>query len=211
VFLNPGNHVLLSNLGSAQILAGNFEAARKTIESALAIQATDSGYSNLGVIHYFMGEFAKSAEMHRAAIAVTPRSDSAWANLGDALYFAGDAEAAAGAYARADELAGERLLVNPIDIEALCSRAWARAMRGDLEAAEANIELALRQAPDDPYSNYYDGLIKLRAGKPEDAERALAKAAALGYPRTLLAVEPHLRALHDVPGFAGLLEGSSGR
>jgi TolB-like protein/Flp pilus assembly protein TadD/DNA-binding winged helix-turn-helix (wHTH) protein len=209
VFINPGNHVLLSNLGGAQILAGDFEAARKSIESALEIQVTDSGYSNLGVIYYFLGEFGKATEMHRAAIAVTPRGDVAWANLGDALYFEGDAEAAAAAYARADELAGERLLVNPIDIDALRSRAWARAMRGDFEAADASIALALRQAPDDPYSNYYDGLIKLRAGKPEEAERALAKAADLGYPRTLLAAEPHLRALHDTPGFAGLLEGSS--
>lgn len=210
VFLNPGNHVLLSNLGSAQILAGDFEAARETIETALELQATDAAYSNLGVIYYFLGEFGKSVEMHRAAIAVTPRSDASWANLGDALYFAGDGDAAAGAYSRADELASERLLVNPIDIEAINTRAWARAMLGEIGEAEAIIARALEYAGDDPYTNYYDGLIKVRAGKVEDAARAIVKAAEAGYPRALLAVEPHLRPLREVPEFASLLQETSG-
>ncbi len=209
VYLNPGNHVFLSNLGSAQILAGEFEAARKSIEAALKIEATAAGYSNLGVIHYFLGNFAKSAAMHRSAIAVTPRSDATWANLGDALYFDGDKKAAAGAYARADELAGERLLVNPIDIEALHTSAWARAMNGEMHEAQTTIARALEYAHDNPYTNYYDGLIKVRAGKLEDAARAIVKAAESGYPRSLLAAEPHLRALREVPEFAGLVQETS--
>ncbi len=208
-FLNPGNYVLLSNLGSAQILAGEFEAAQKSIEAALEIQVSDAGYSNLGVIHYFLGDFEKSAEMHRAAIAVTPRSDASWANLGDSLFFHGDKDAAAEAYARAEELAGERLLVNPIDIEALNTRAWARAMGGEMDEAQEDIRRALEYSRDDPYTNYYDGLIKLRAGHPQDAARAIVKAAEAGYPRTLLAVEPHLRSLRNLPEFASLVRETS--
>ena len=207
-YLEPDNYVLQSNLGGAQILAGEFAAARQSLESALAMQASGPGYSNLGIIHYCLGDYAASAEMHRKAIEVAPRSDASWASLGDALYFLDRPEDAAAAYARAGELAGERLRVNPQDVEALTTQAWARAMAGDIEQAQRDIRRALAQAPDDPYTNYYQGLVLVRAGAIEPAAQAIARAAELGYPLSLLAVEPHLEPLRGEPAFARLIDHS---
>ena len=208
-YLNPDNYVLLSNLGGALILAGDFDAAAKVYEKSLELEQNDEAYSNLGIIYYLRGDYGRSAELHREAVAAAPGSTVSWANLGDTLHFAGDAAGAREAYERAAELAGEDLKVNPRDVEAMSMRAWAQSMLGQAEEARDSIARVLRWAPKNPYSHYYDALIKAQQGDIDGAVLAAETAIELGYPRSMLAVEPHLEPLRSRPEFAGLVGESS--
>jgi tetratricopeptide (TPR) repeat protein len=208
-FLNPDNYVLQSNLGGALILAGDLDAAAKVYEKSLQLEQNDEAYSNLGIVYYLRGDYARSAELHRKAVAASPGSSSSWANLADTLYFAGDTAAAEDAYARTLELAGQDLKVNPRDVYAICVRAWAQAMLGQAEEAHDTIARALRLAPRNPYSHYYDALIKTRQGDIEGAVLAAEAAMELGYPRSMLELEPHLAALRRTHEFAEAVNAES--
>ena len=120
-FLNQDNYVLQSNLGGALILAGDLDAAAKVYEKSLQLEQNDEAYSNLGIVYYLRGDYVRSAELHRKAVAASPGSSSSWANLADTLYFAGDTAAAEDAYTRTLELAGQELKVNPRDVYAIVS------------------------------------------------------------------------------------------
>ena len=78
-------------------------------------------------------------------------------------------------------------------------------MLGELPEARTLIEEARSAGVDDPYIDYIDGLILLRAGEPERAIAALKAAAAAGYSLKLMAAEPHLAGLRDNPDFQAII------
>jgi len=206
VYLDPDNFVAMGNLGSVQLMAGDFAGARQSIERSLDIEANEAIYSNLGIVYYYLGEFDKSADIQRKVVALSPDSHAAWLNLGDALYFSGDETGAMQAFERSAELSRRQLAVNPRNAEALYLLAWAEAMRGAEADAARLIERALSVAPNDPYSHYYDALIHVRQGELELATGSIVAAAGLGYPRSMLAAEPYLRRLRSVAAFTDLLD-----
>ncbi len=67
------------------------------------------------------------------------------------------------------------------------------------------MEKARAAAPDDPYTWYYDALVKLRAGDTAGAMDALEKAASTGYPLKLMAADPLLEQIRDTPRFVAIL------
>jgi adenylate cyclase len=209
VYLNPDNFVLQSNLGGALILAGDLDAAVRVYETSLQLEQNEEAYSNLAIVYYLRGDYTRSAELHRKAVVASPGSSASWANLADTLYFAGDTAAANDAYERALELAGEDLKVNARDVIAICVRAWALAMLGHAEEARDTIAHVLRLAPRNPYSHYYDALIKARQGDIEGAVLAAGAAMELGYPRSMLELEPHLAALRRTHEFVEAVNGES--
>ncbi len=192
VFLDPDNFQARSNLGSALIMAAEFEEGRQVLEESLLIQPIQRTYSNLGVIYYYLGEFAKSVETHRHAVEQAPGQALMWLNLGDSLHFAGQAEASAEAFQRAYQLSSNMLQVDPSDGEAITMLAWSQHMLGDDNAAIESIERGLRLDPEDPYNYYYDALIRYQTGDEEAALKSIAAALDKGYPPGLLVAEPHL-------------------
>ena len=95
------------------------------------------------------------------------------------------------------------------DIESLTYLAWAAAMIGDTNAALVFAERAVDMDPADPYSHYYDGLVRLQAGDPERAIDALEQAAKSGYPVAMLSADPILKDIRDDRRFARLLVGTN--
>ena len=69
------------------------------------------------------------------------------------------------------------------------------AMLGDAGEARELMARASDLAPDDPYTHYYDGLVRYRSGDSDGAIAALGVAVDSGYPAALLAAEPHLESL----------------
>jgi len=205
VYLDPDNHLALGNLGGAYIMAGDFDAARIAIERSLAIEQNEAVYSNLGIIYYYLGDFERSAAIQRKVVEISPRSNAGWLGLGDALHFSRNPAAAQQAFQRSAELSEEQLLINPTDAEALTLLAWAKAMTGTMDEAVLHVNRAIEVDPADPYSHYFDGLIKLQNNQPDAAIDALATALEKGYPANLLAAEPYLKELQSDPGFANFL------
>jgi tetratricopeptide (TPR) repeat protein/DNA-binding winged helix-turn-helix (wHTH) protein len=208
--LNPDNYVLLSNLGSTQILAGDLQGARKSLEQALALESRETTYSNLGVVYYYLGDFEKSVETHRKATETAPESRVAWANLADALYFSGDTDAAQAAFKRAAELSRQHLAINPADTEAILTLAWAECMLGNAEESNMLIQRAISASPDDPYAHYYDGLIKNINGDYAGAQEAMRRAADMGYPKIVLGMDPYLHKLRLASDFENWLHEPAG-
>jgi tetratricopeptide (TPR) repeat protein/DNA-binding winged helix-turn-helix (wHTH) protein len=192
VSIDPNNATARSNLGSALTLAAEFEEARQVLEETLALQPIAETYSSLGIIHYYLGDFDKSVEKLRRAAELTPSGALIWINLADSLYFAGRADEATEAYQRARDLSTERLEVDSSDGVALTILAWAEHMLGDSDAALALVDESLHIDPGDPYTYYYDALIRYQTGDRETALTSLAAALEKGYPPGLLVAEPHL-------------------
>jgi tetratricopeptide (TPR) repeat protein/DNA-binding winged helix-turn-helix (wHTH) protein len=205
VFLDPDNSTARSNLGSALTMAAEFEEGRQVFEESLAIQPTQESYSNLGVIYYFLAEFDESVATHRQAVELAPAEPTVWLNLADSLHFAEDKEQALAAYEEAARLSNNALQVDPSNSEAVTALAWSRHMLGDSAVALELIERGLRIDPGDPYSHYYDALIRYQSGDDDAALSSLATALEMGYPPGLLVAEPHLGDLRSDERFHAII------
>lgn len=205
VALNPEDATAYSNLGAAQMFIGNFAAAEVAYQRAINIQPMKMTYGNLGLMQYFRGNYAAAIESHKQAIALSPQNYLAYSNLGDALWVAGRRDEAKVAFLKADSLVASNLEVNPNDPYATMDLAWIRAMLGRPKEARDLIDKALKLAPDDPYTHYYDGLIHIRAGDDDKGIESLTRAAERGYSREMLAAEPLLEPIRPNPRFAEIL------
>ena len=78
-------------------------------------------------------------------------------------------------------------------------------MLGDTDEARTLVERGLNIAPRDPYSHYYQALIRTRNGDLDDAVRSLGEAVELGYPALMLTDEPYLEPLRGRRDFQALL------
>jgi tetratricopeptide (TPR) repeat protein/DNA-binding winged helix-turn-helix (wHTH) protein len=205
LFIDPENFQVIGNLGAASLMAGEFTAARDALERSLAFEFDPLVASNLGIVHYYLGDFERSVEIHRSVIEASPKSSGSRVNLGDALHFLGDDEAANKAFMKAIELARADLGVNPDDPETLSFLAWSLTMTGDIDEGLRYANRALEIDAADPYSYYYVGLIHLQNGQPDAAIRALESALDNGYKVKMLAAEPYVQPLKADPRFSELL------
>ena len=100
------NEYVLANLGTWYVCAGEFTKARDVYLAArdLAPQSY-VGDEFLGMVNYFMGDFARSAELRRSAIEAIatgePEIHEMWGNLADSYRQAGEKQAAVDAYLHA--------------------------------------------------------------------------------------------------------------
>src|SRR5215467_1726371 len=169
--------------------------------------------------HFAAGRFAEAVIQYRSAVLTAPRAGDARTKLAEASLGAGDVANGLEEYVRAADLlpedlavqvkAGDLLLLagrfddakaraekvlarHPREVDAELLLANALAGLRDIDAAVAQIEEALRVAPDrsSAYSNL--GALELGRGKREAAELAFKKAVALK-PRSI----PALVALAD--------------
>lgn len=205
VALNQGNMVGFANLGTAYMLAGDFASAAPALNQAINIEPRPSTYSNLGLMHYYLGDLGAAIDTHRKATELAPNNHLTWSNLGDALAVAGESTEASSVFARARALVSEALRINPNDPGFVMDKAWISAMLGNEVEARSLIDRALSLAPDDPYAHYINGLILLRSGDAEAALAAFETAVQKGYSTEMLAAEPHIAALRDDPRFGALL------
>jgi len=195
----------IANIASAYTMAGRFELAAPAYQRALDIEPDAVTFSNLGLMHYYLGQYEEAAEAMRNALALAPKARMTWSNLGDILFVDGNFSAAYDAFSKAEGLANAALLVNPNDPAAMMDLAWIYAMLDEEQRALRLIQRAANALPDDPHADYIRGLIQHRAGNIDAALDAFETAEAKGYSRTILAVEPHLIALRGHPRFKKII------
>jgi serine/threonine-protein kinase len=205
IALDHANSNAHSNLGAAYMLAGDFVTALSAFEKSLQVVPRASTYTNLGMLHYYLGHLDDSIANHRKAIELEP--DVRWphSNLGDALWIAGDEEGARKAFEEALLIAERALSINSNDPSTIMDMAWIHAMLDNSDAASSLMSRARELAPNDPYTHYYDGLVHFRAAEVDDAIGAFGRAVEMGYPLAMLRAEPHLEALHSDQRFLDIL------
>lgn len=205
VFLDPENFVTLGNLASVNLMIGDFESARDALERTVAIEENNTFYANLGVAHYYLGNFLAAVTANRRAVELAPSSSGGWLALADALYFAGAMDEADRAYRSVIELSRKQLAVNPVDVESMTFLAWSSAMTGTFETAAVFSEQAVDLDPADPYSHYFRALVLLKMGDADGALESINDAMDNGYPVAMLAAEPILKELRSDSRFESLL------
>jgi len=205
VALQPDNMNGFANLGAAFMLMGRFDLASPAYQKAIDIEPTKTAYSNLGLMHYYLGDLDAAIDSLTSAVELKPNDYLARSNLGDALWIAGREGDALQAFEKAETMAERSLQVNPSDPFTMMDLSWIKAMLNKHAEARTMIDIARELAPDDPYTHYYDGMVYLRAGDKEAAIAALEIAADRGYSRKMLAAEPHLAALNTDPSFATIV------
>jgi TolB-like protein/Flp pilus assembly protein TadD/DNA-binding winged helix-turn-helix (wHTH) protein len=206
VALDNTNTMGYTNLGISNMLAGDFAAAASVLQKAVDIEPRANTYSNLGLMHYYLGRLDEAIDSHRQAVELAPNDHLKWSNLGDALWIAGNFDEARQVFRTAEQLATSALEVNPNDSGVLMDLAWISAMLDKSENARMFIDKARSRAPNDPYVYYYDGLVLLRSGDADAALSALEIAAEKGYSQQMMEAEPHLASLRDQPRFKAMLE-----
>ncbi|NIL94103.1 MAG: tetratricopeptide repeat protein [Woeseiaceae bacterium] len=208
VALDHTNVLGYANLGTAYMLAADFASAAPAFQNAIELEPRPAIYSNLGLMHYYLGNFEAATQAHLEATRLAPNNYLVWSNLGDAYWAAGRFDASNQAFEKALSLARPRFEVNPNDPGILMDVAWIRAMLDDIERAYSLIGRALEFAPDDPYAHFIKGLIQLRDRDHSAALKSVQEAADKGYTIEMLVAEPHLAPLRDNPEFRQLQDTS---
>lgn len=100
------NEYVLANLGTWYVCAGDFTRARDVYLAARELAPQSYvGDEFLGMVYYFLRDFARSAELRRRAIEAIatgePEIHEMWGNLADSYRQAGEKQAAIDAYLHA--------------------------------------------------------------------------------------------------------------
>jgi tetratricopeptide (TPR) repeat protein len=205
VSLDDANLAGWNNLGASLTLSGQFAEALLAYERSITVEPTQTSYSNLGILHYYLGQIDEAIEALQKATDIAPNDYLAWSNLGDVLSFSATPEKAVEAFGRAELLAEEQRRVNSRDVDTMIDLAWIKAMLDRPEEATALAASALATAPDDPRAHYMNALILARRGEVAAAIDSLETAAAMGYSLSLIAAEPHLRSVRNESRFQALI------
>lgn len=206
VSIDPENITGWTNLASSLLLSGDFSESASSFERAIEIEPTSVAHTNLGLLKYYSGEYEAAIESLRAAADLTPNDFLVWSNLGDVLSYSAAPDRARSAFERAEELAESELLVNSRDPQTMANLAWIKAMLGHIDDAEGLVTSAREIAAEDPYVHYIEALILAKRGDHEAALQKLSTAIRLGYPRALIAAEPHLIPVRSADRFTNLVE-----
>jgi tetratricopeptide (TPR) repeat protein len=204
ISLDPENTQGYDNLGAALMMSGNFAAAAPAFGRSIEIAPSRYAYSNLGMLHYYLGDLEQAIAAQERAAELAPNDHLTWSNLGDALSFTDDTDRAQAAFRRAEQLAESKLAVNATDAETLIELAWIKAMLGKTPEARELTAQAKKIKVSDPYVHFVSGLVLVRAGELEQAYDDLEAAVDMGFSVEMLAAEPHLRSLRDQARYVAL-------
>ena len=125
--LDPGDHVVLSNLAACLCDLGQYDEALATSDLALAIKPDHApAHTNRGIILEMRCDLEGAIAAHRRAVAIDPDYAKGHANLAVALRSAGELDEALAASHRAVALKPEQPLIR-------YNHAHALLMNGDLK------------------------------------------------------------------------------
>ncbi len=202
--LQAGYPSALVGLGSALYMSGATERAEAVWMSLrpATIPAADraslgNAYSNLGIMHYYNGDFARAVEMQTLATRMRPEDHLPWGRLAESYRGLGDTESEMNAYRRGIELAQSALEIEG-SWETSGLLALYHAHLGEQATAERYRNQMLQLAPDNPVALYYAALTSLALGATDEAFRHLEAAGNHELPRKFIVDDPDLRSLREI-------------
>jgi serine/threonine protein kinase/Flp pilus assembly protein TadD len=193
ISLTPDNTIGHNNLGVTYQYMGRFREAAEAFKKSLAIRETGSAYSNLGVAYYFQNLYDAAAEAFSKAVELAPNNYLYWGNLADSyrrLLKSASPTKMADTYRRAIELLERELAVTPSDPAKRARLGYYLAASGKKEDAWAEVDQALKIAPEDSDILFHSALVYKLTGRPQDAEVSMQSALNNGYPAQLVKHHP---------------------
>jgi serine/threonine-protein kinase len=205
VALVPDSFRGYSSLGAVHFMMDSTAEAIAAFQKSLDIRPNYAAASNLGTLYYFDAQPRRAANLFQQALGLEQGSYQVWGNLAQALEDAGDGKEALTAYARARDLARERLDVNAKDAALHMAVAEFSAALGDVDAARSSLDQVLRLAPTDGHTLFQLATFyEARLGERDRALAWLARALEEGQTWREIDSAPPLRALRADPRFLGM-------
>jgi len=208
--LTPDNAIVLSNLGAALNLNGQYAEAADALQRALKYDETHvRALANLGTAFYFQGDYLDAVQATKKALELARDQEQYsaslykyWGNLGDSYRWAEGMKGQAGpAYERAIELCRKRLAATPDNAELRGSLAVYLAKSGDTRGALAELVRVEKLPQRDKGTLFKTALVHEVTGDREKALKALERAIRAGYSMLEIANEPELRDLRKEPRY----------
>lgn len=168
-----------SRLALLELLSGSPERAVELYEELVRRSPGSAELTNLGVGYMLTERWAEAARCFRQALEQAPRSAIAVLNLADAELLHGDDTEADALY----RSVVERVDQDPDPDTLLTVRAQALAHLGEGQRAVADIQRALRLAPEDPHVVYEAALVYALLGEETSALWNARRALELGIER----------------------------
>jgi eukaryotic-like serine/threonine-protein kinase len=150
VSLAPDSFRGYSNLGGIYILQGRYADAIKTLEKSTAIRKTPGALSNLGTANFHMRRFDQAAQAYKDAINFDSSNYTLWGNLAAAHYYGGHRFESDIEYKKSNQLAMQKLEINPKDASVLADVAANHSMLGNRSQAFSYLNRAMQLSPRDP-------------------------------------------------------------
>lgn len=204
--LTPDNYKGFTNLGGIYYMLKDWTNARKMYEKSLALKKTMNAASNLGVLYFIQGHYAKAARTFELALSLNDRDHGQWGNLASAYYWVpGKREKSLQLYRRAIELAEKQRAVNPRDANLLSRLGGYYATIGQKEKAETMIKKSLALAPEDIRVLINTGTSYEILGEREQALKWIGAALEKGYSQSDLELQPEMKNLVADPRYRRIL------
>jgi tetratricopeptide (TPR) repeat protein len=191
VALAPDSPQLYYNLGANYYRMSRWADAGTAFEKSLAIRPTPIGYSNLGTVRFYQGNYAEAAKNCKSATELQPANPINWGNLGDSLWqLPGRLQDAAEAFEKAASLAAQQLAIKPDNPNLRKLYAVYLAKLGRKELALAEVARTRTQAAASGSVAFYAARVYAVLGDATDAMGELSRSLKLGYSADEIDKEP---------------------
>jgi tetratricopeptide (TPR) repeat protein len=200
----------MRNLAGVYHMKSEYAEAASVLQRALELEPDASTWTNLGTARFFQGRFGDAVKAMEKATELNPKNYLYWGNLGDAYRWApGEQAKAAGAYARAIQLARDSLAVDPGDKVTRSRLAVYLGKSGDMTAALA--EIGKLKGNTNPGVLFKIAIVQELAHHRAQALDALERAIKGGYSMHEITNEPELAALRSDDRYRKIAAAGAGR
>ncbi|MCW5980460.1 MAG: tetratricopeptide repeat protein [Bryobacteraceae bacterium] len=169
--LAQGHH----NLAAVLTDTGRYEEAEREFQQALRLERTSDTLAGMGALLAYLGRHRESAYYYEQAVALGPEDYLMISKLADAYRRTGRVAEAGRTYGQALDAAERQVARNQRDAFARAFVAYAQARLGRDSAASAQIQGALREAPQDGKILRRAVLLYQALGRSEEALRLLER------------------------------------
>jgi tetratricopeptide (TPR) repeat protein/DNA-binding winged helix-turn-helix (wHTH) protein len=192
--LMPDSAIAHANVGDVHYLLGDTAQAREALDRSIALEPVGFALRTRGLIAYYDGDFALSADAYEEAIAVGDEDYWVWGLLAEASRFVpARAEAVRGYLEKAAELAEQRIVIKPTDAFAWAQSGLFQARLGNFPDAHRRIAQAHRQSPQDMDVIHVEAAIWAEQGDAQQVCDRLRSAVALGFDRGMITRDPDFK------------------
>jgi serine/threonine protein kinase/tetratricopeptide (TPR) repeat protein len=210
VSLAPDSFRGYSNLGGIYILEGRYADAIKILEKSTAIRKTAGALSNLGTAYFHMRRFDEAAQAYKGATEFDSNNYVWWSDLAAAHHYGGHRSESEIEYRKSNQLAMQKLDINPKDASVLADLADNHSMLGNRVKAFSYLDRALKLSPRDPEILFTAAQVYNEAGNQERAVMFIQQALSAGCSPTEIRDSPALDNLKGNVEFQRIISAGTG-
>jgi len=201
--LSPDNPRGYNDLGASLMFLNRLEEAEGLFRQSIAAQPTFFAYRNLGFLYLRAGRYDEAVPNLENGIEFRDGDWWTWRWLAHAQHWRGEREGEREAWARVVELTRLRLEVNPTDEDVLCGLSEALVVLGDLDLAQAHLNLLASLELKRSYNLYWTGRIFEMMGSRQVALQYVRRALDMGFDTVTVRDDPWLENLREDPDYRG--------